>query len=417
MSRQIQPPLAVQDPHSATPAYPLHQLLQYSGYPINIQNELLTWFTEYIQPEILPALRGTSCWTPSLTWNHSPFEPSLNISEPPALNGQSSVTKTVRFSIEPVASCIRSSHRCFSLTSISLSTSSTNNMFQKLEKNIRHAVAKGITGSSHFCAFDFAGNDKEAIDNKIYFILDRLALLKGMNPAALAQESVANLDADRLTSFGSGLSKAISYLDRADSPMTVDDVEMLAVDCKVLSQAPRVKLYTHSYNYSFEAMEHVLTLGGLLSQQGQTQSCLALLEDLCRALFSDELAEHPSNEWKSLQLKPVIDLDNRRAEFIYSFEVKSGKALPEVKFYLPIRFYNATDASTIRKLSNFFESRGWHEMAKAYKYALQEVLPMNKLDTEGGTHTYLAFAYSKTKGAYTTLYWQPKMASKSEAKL
>lgn len=147
-------------------------------------------------------------------------------------------------------------------------------------KNIRHAVAKGMTGSSYFCAFDFAGNDKVAIDAKIYFILDRPSMLGGIDPAALAQESVVNLDADRLTSFGSALSTAISYLGRADSPMTVDDVEMLAVDCKPLSQTPRVKPYAHSYNYSFEAMEHVLIMGGLLSQQQQTQSCLALLEDL-----------------------------------------------------------------------------------------------------------------------------------------
>lgn len=86
------------------------------------------------------------------------------------------------------------------------------------------------------------------------------------------------------------------------------------------------------------------------------------------------ISEHPSTEWKTLQLKPVINLNNRRPEFIYSFEVKSGKALPEVKFYLPIRFYNATDAATVTKLSNFFELRGWHEMAKSYKYALQEIL-------------------------------------------
>jgi hypothetical protein len=42
---------------------------------------------------------------------------------------------------------------------------------------------------------------------------------------------------------------------------------------------------------------------------------------------------------------------------------------------------------------------------------------MNKLDSEGGTHTYLAFAYSKSKGAYMTLYWQPKMTIKVRAKL
>lgn len=102
-------------------------------------------------------------------------------------------------------------------------------------KNIGHATAKGMTGSNHFCAFEFAGNDKEAIDTKIYFILDRPAILKGMDPDALAQESVMNLDTDRLTSFGPGLSTAISYLGRADSPMTVDDVEMLAMDCKTLS--------------------------------------------------------------------------------------------------------------------------------------------------------------------------------------
>ncbi|RDI84879.1 hypothetical protein Vi05172_g5014 [Venturia inaequalis] len=434
MSRQIQPPLAVQDPHSTTPAYPLHQLLQYSGYCINTQKELLTWFTEYIQPEILPALRGTSCWTPSLTWNHSPFEPSLNISEPPSLDGKSSVTKTVRFGIEPVGplagtrwdpfnqNAIRSlMHRiqpCMPQLDLDLFEHFFHEFYvPETGKNIRHAVASNMTGSSHFCAFDFAGNDKEAIDTKIYFILDRPAMLRGTDPATLAQESVANLDADRLTSFGPGLSKAISYLGRSGSPMTVDDVEMLAVDCKVLSQAPRVKLYAHSYNYSFEAMEHVLTMGGLLAQQVQTQSCLALLEDLWRALFSDVLDEHPPNEWKTAQLKPVINLNNRRAEFIYSFEVKSGKALPEVKFYLPIRFYSATDAITVKRLSDFFESRGWHEMAKSYRHALREILPMNRLDTEGGTHTYLAFAYSKTKGAYMTLYWQPQMAGKPQAKL
>lgn len=269
---------------SASPAYPLHQLLQYVGYPINIQNDLLAWFTEQIQPEILPAFRGDSCWTSSLTWNHSPFEPSLNISEPPSTKGQASVTKTVRFGIEPVGPLAGTRGDPFNQNAIrslmhriqpgmpQLDLDLFEHFFHEFYvpetgKNIRHAVAKSMTGSSHFCAFDFAGNDKESIDTKIYSILDRPAILRGMDPATLAQESVMGLDADRLTSFGPGLSKAISYLGRADSPMTVHDVEMLAVDCKVLSQSPRVKLYAHSYNYSFEAMEHVLTMGGLLAQQ------------------------------------------------------------------------------------------------------------------------------------------------------
>lgn len=333
----------------------------------------------------------------------------MNISEPPSSTGEISVTKTVRFGIEPVGplagtrwdpfnqNAIRSlMHKiqpCMPQLDLDLFEHFFHEFYvPETGVNIRRAVANGMTGSSHFCAFDFAGHDKESIDTKIYFILDRPAMSRGVDPATLAQESVASLDAERLTSFGPGLSKAVSYLGRADSPMGVDDVEMLAVDCKVLLQTPRVKLYAHSYNYSFEAMEHVLTMGGLLAQQEQTKSCLALLEDLWRALFSDVLdgmvdasiapltrtdnstIENAPNEWKTQQLEPVINLNNRRAEFIYSFEVKSGKALPEVKFYLPIRFYNATDATTVTKLSNFFESRGWHEMAKSYKYALQEIL-------------------------------------------
>ena len=36
-------------------------------------------------------------------------------------------------------------------------------------------------------------------------------------------------------------------------------------------------------------------------------------------------------------------------------------------------------------------------------------MPMNELDTKGGTHTYLAVAYSKKKGPYVTMYWQPEL--------
>jgi DMATS type aromatic prenyltransferase len=410
MDKQIQPTLAMKDVQPGYPAYPLHQLLQYSGYPVNSQNDLLLWFVEYIQPEILPALRGNSCWTPNLTWNHSPFEPSLNISEPSSPYGpQDAVTKTVRFGIEPVGPLAGSKWDRFNQNAI-------RNLIHKIQpcmpqldldlfehffhefyvpetgKNIHNVVSNGKTGSSHFCAFDFAGNDKESIDTKIYFILDRPALVRDLDPASLAEDAITKLDKDTSSSFGPGISEVISYLESPDTPMTVHDVEMLAVDCKSLSQKPRIKIYAHSYIYSFEALEHVLTMGGLLAQQERTQSCLALLEDLWRALFADDLdgtfaasisfihdanlllSEHPPDEWKTRQLKPVINLNNRRPEFIYSFEIKSGNPLPEVKFYLPIRFYNATDAATARKLSDFFSSRGWHEMARSYKHALQDVL-------------------------------------------
>jgi 4-O-dimethylallyl-L-tyrosine synthase len=307
MDQQLQPTLALRDVQPGYPAYPLHQLLQYSGYPIYTQNDLLLWFIAYIQPEILPALRGNSCWTPNLTWNHSPFEPSLNISEPSSLYGlQNTVTKTVRFGIEPVGPLAGTRWDPFNQNAIRSLMHKIQPCMHQLDldlfehffhefyvpetgKNIRHVASNGQIGSSHFCAFDFAGNDKTAIDTKVYFILDRTALIRGLDPATLVEDAVTKLDADTSSSFGPGLSAAVAYLERPDSPMTVHEVEMLAVDCKSLSQKPRVKLYAHSYMYTFEALEHVLTMGGLLAQQEQTKSCLGLLEDLWRALFSDAL--------------------------------------------------------------------------------------------------------------------------------
>lgn len=192
-------------------------------------------------------------------------------------------------------------------------------------------VRAGRAISTHLILLEMAQKD---IDTKVYFILDRPALIGDLDPASLAEDAVRKFDADASSSFSAGLSAAILYFERWDLPMTVHDVEMLAIDCKALSQSPRVKLYAHSHVYSFETLEHVLTMGGLVSQHEQTKSCLVLLEDLWRALFSDVLqgmyfkptfamikantlqSEQPPKEWKSLQLQPVVNLNNRRPESI-----------------------------------------------------------------------------------------------------
>ena len=149
---------------------------------------------------------------------------------------------------------------------------------------------------------------------------------------------------------------------------------MLAVDCKALDRSPRLKIYAHSYTCTFECVEQVLTMGGLLAKEEDTIAHLALLEELWHTLLQDVVPERTDPAWKTKPLAPVRNLNNRPQEFIFSFEVRSGNVTPEIKFYFPIRFYNASDMVTADRLSDFLAARGWTDTAKEYKQMLRKIL-------------------------------------------
>ena len=188
------------------PIYSLSKLLSYAKYPEESQKRLLAWSQEHIEPAITPALQHSVPWRPNLTWNYSPFEPSLNIS--------SNEKKTVRFGIEPVGVHAGTIRDPFNQTPVfdllqSLQEQCTqldltlfNHFYREFEIPITAdaiqnlALQKQPISSSYFCAFDFAGDEVSSIDTKVYFLLDQLVLLTGNDAMDLIQYSVSRFRLD-----------------------------------------------------------------------------------------------------------------------------------------------------------------------------------------------------------------------------
>ncbi|KAI9687448.1 MAG: hypothetical protein M1822_002057 [Bathelium mastoideum] len=153
-------------------------------------------------------------------------------------------------------------------------------------------------------------------------------------------------------SFGPALDLIEDYqkLLYQDPPMTV----VVGVECVSPEAGARIKIYIKPPSNSWAAVQQHVTLGGKLTDE-TTLEGLAILRDMWNLMINEpedrEIDEHFEKE--VLETKPA------RNGTCFSWELKPGKATPDVKIYVSMRQFFKNDKAIVEATEKVFRKRGW----------------------------------------------------------
>ncbi|KAK7955215.1 Indole diterpene prenyltransferase ltmF [Apiospora saccharicola] len=258
-----------------------------------------------------------------------------------------------------------------------------------------------------FVAFDLEGPAREM---KAYFNLKPKQLATGIPMSRTAFDVIRKLEQLNNPAGLEALEALETFLDQRKGLITV---ELLGMDCvppRDLAQA-RIKLYVNAASNAFHTVRDVVTLGGRRADQA-TAEYLATLRQVWHLLINEPRGLPVDDEgWE----KPLKDPRLMSQRLYFSFELRSGMALPEVKTYLPTWNYAQTDEQIVRNYDEVFRLCGseWGEGGR-YRTAFESTFGSADHDRPVLCHTDASFFYTKEKGIYQTLYYSPSLSLEPE---
>lgn len=328
----------------------LTSLLKAVGsYTPEQQASHIRFLEEYIIPSMGRApekSRARSLLTP----NGSPFETSLNHSD----NGKSSV----RFCYEPVfpgsdgvtenpipaiAEKVGADLRWFNQFAAEFFPSEEDDavLIEKMPKDT-------IRIPKVFLAFDLE-EDKRTM--KAYFYPIIKYMTSKINSDRASFDLIRRLDPVG-SSFGPALDLIEDYqkLLYQDPPLTV----VIGIDCVSPEAGPRIKIYIEPQSNTWAVVQQHITLGGKLTDKS-TLDGLAILRDMWNLMINEpedrEIDEHFAKE--------VPETTPKSSGACFSWELKPGEAIPDVKIYLSLPQYFKSDKAIAEAIEKVFRKRGW----------------------------------------------------------
>lgn len=318
----------------------LQGLLKGTGSYSNEEQELqIKSFREHVLPTFGPRPPSEDSQYLFMSHNGSPIELSINLSDakPPL----------VRFSFEPigrpdtVAQAVGADMRWFEQLAAEYFPTDKIAAAAKLQlpPNIPRVP-------SCLAALDLQG-DHSAM--KAYFGPMIKAVATGVPGNAGAIESIKNL-----RPCGEGMAPALELIEQFHEERG-DDVPlitMIGIDC-IDPTAARVKMYTRIGSNAFNNVRDVVTLGGRRVDD-VTMEGLKVLRQVWPILLNE-----PEEGYDEDSLKREQHPASMHSGIMVTWELQSGKAVPEAKVYIPLfQFFNSNREITAA-LEKVFEKRGW----------------------------------------------------------
>ncbi|KAG4438090.1 hypothetical protein IFR05_006411 [Cadophora sp. M221] len=394
---------------------PLYEdFLRGANYPAEFHQKYVTFFDEFIIAALGPIPSSISAWTPHLTKDHSPFEPSWNI--------QGS-KQQIRFSIEPVGQNAGtdldplSQERPLAFVE-SLSAKKvcsgldtewwkhfTSELFLSNSEiqTLQSLSPPAKMTPTCFLAFDLP-SEKFAPILKAYLFPHRRALLSGKSTTQCVIDSAKKLHSTT-TSVLPTLAHIEAFLSKKQSTVNTSvnkvisnlggeeqekSIEMMAIDCISPSKA-RIKLYVKENIASFANVKNMYTLGGRRSG-AEVDEGLAAFEKFWVSLFGDT----ESTQFNS-------------AFLFLGLEIIPGVEMPDIKLYVPAWTCPIGDEEITARLGSYFTSQNW-AIGSTYDDDFQKICGNGEGMPVKASYTYLSFAYSSAKGPYVTLYYSPNIS-------
>ena len=185
---------------------------------------------------------------------------------------------------------------------------------------------------------------------------------------------------------------------------------MLAVDDVEPSKA-RLKFYFQTPHTSFASVREIMTLGGLKSVPEEQLQDLRTLIAAVTGLEEDfpEDAEVPcAPEYDPAAKENFVELPILLSGYLYYFDIAPGMALPDIKFYTPVRRYGRDDMSLAKATVAWMEAHGRGAYSERYLSMLHALAQHRKLDEGKGLQTYVSCLFKRNGELDITSYIGPE---------
>jgi len=171
----------------------------------------------------------------------------------------------------------------------------------------------------------------------------------------------------------------------------------IAVD-NVTPETSRLKWYFHTTHTSFASVRQMMTLGGSIASNklpGLLDQ-LASLPKVVNGLRDDfpEDAEVPAGPDLETDLD-FGDLSKALKGYLYYFDIAPGNAVPEIKLFVPTRYYGQDDLTLGRGLTGWMEANGRGSYCQRYLGMLESIAEQRQLNEGKGLQTYVSCLFKK----------------------
>ncbi|KAF2133643.1 dimethylallyl tryptophan synthase GliD1 [Dothidotthia symphoricarpi CBS 119687] len=274
-------------------------------------------------------------------------------------------------------------------------------------KFAREAVRGGHLGTSVQLAVEFVETGPAI---KTYFFPRKFGQA-GIMPLEQWQASIDELQLEHRTSAGASSGSfetpARTALDNflATSPEGKHLTPIsLAVD-NVAPEKSRLKWYFHTARTSFVSVRHIMTLGGSITTP-KMDSLLSELHSLVKTVngLADDFPEDKEVPAGS-ELQTTCnfgELSKALKGYLYYFDIAPGKAVPEIKLFVPTRYYGRDDLALGSALTQWMEVNGRGAYCAKYLTMLESLAGHRRLDEGKGLQTYVSCLFKKGELDITT---------------
>ena len=198
-----------------------------------------------------------------------------------------------------------------------------------------------------FLAFDLKGSRQSM---KAYFYPVIKNMTSGLNSDNAVFELVRSLGVE---GFDEQLGVIEGYEKRLggeEGPLTV----VVGIDCIKVEEGARIKIYIEPRSNSFAAAKQHLTLGGLLKDK-TTLEGVEILREMWNLMINEPEEKEIDEGWE----KPVKETFPKSSGACFSWELRPGKTVPDVKVYVSLRQFYETDRGIVGAMEKVFAKRGW----------------------------------------------------------
>ncbi|GKT65340.1 aromatic prenyltransferase [Colletotrichum tofieldiae] len=345
----------------------LSSLLRWTGsYPAHIQDSHLAFVREAVVPRLKQPPAAADRLHYILTHNHSPYEASVAFAShktakvrftvQPLVDPSPAVEdplgqKGLREKLEGLASACGADRTWLEafVDSVFLTAEEEAGLVEK-EAN-GGAAAGALPRQICYAGFDLGPdedeNGKSVIGMKAYLFPQLQALATGRELVDVTESVVIRLaEGDKAMLAAWELLRAF-LVSHGDDKI---NIYFLAIDCLAPRLGPRFKVYAHTDANSLASARHVFTLGGRLPPSSadflpQVWPLLMDMEDVPQANMDD--LEKPLN-------KP----DSKYCGLCFAFEMAPGRAVPQVKMYVPMWQYARDEAGVVERYERILQMQG-----------------------------------------------------------
>ena len=236
---------------------------------------------------------------------------------------------------------------------------------------------------------------------KTYFFPRKLGQ-NGLMPLAEWEVAIGQLDPNNAARAALHKFIAGSAEGKLLTPFSV------AVD-NVAPTKSRLKWYFHTPHTSFSSVRDIMTLGGRITTP-YLAAGLADLQDLIKAVtglprdFPEDAELPAAPQWDPSRVDKFGDLGKVLYGYLYYFDIAPGKTLPEIKIFIPVRYYARDDLSLARGITEWMEARGRGVYCQRYLRMLESLAEHRRLDDGNGLQTYVSCLFKNNGELDITTY-------------